>query len=321
MPKRTNRKQQLIEMLRKLLAPQGATVTTSKLLPFTSETPALTKVKREVDIVAEIEVDGQTFTQCFEVVGRSRPMDMTWVEQMIGKHERLPTDRLFLVSWSGFAKTALALALATPRVIPVSVRAERGSTRLVAEQVNLTLQRVKPTVVLPDGRATEMPPAPDDLALFSSSCEEKGTIKQLAMWLLKLPTIGQAMLEEAHRNPRRDEMKWFEAKLPLVDAPVNDLYLRNEDKNEMQRLIAVVLGGHFKFNSEPVDLTLQRQHNERSGTADGVFGHGEVALGGQRHLVVASIDGEQGATRVSVEPDKTANGSKRSATKPKRSPS
>jgi hypothetical protein len=47
-------------------------------------------------------VDGHLFTQSFEIVGRSRPMDLGWVEQTIAKHQSLPTDRLLLVSFAGY---------------------------------------------------------------------------------------------------------------------------------------------------------------------------------------------------------------------------
>jgi hypothetical protein len=122
MPQRTNEKQQVIEMLKTMLAPHGCTVTPSKLL-LDSQLQAT----REVDVVAETVIDGQVFTQSFEVVDRSRRSDLPWVESMLQKHKNLPTDRLYLVSWSGFTKDAFRLAATSPRTIPVVVKPDGRS--------------------------------------------------------------------------------------------------------------------------------------------------------------------------------------------------
>ena len=132
MPQRTNEKQQVIEMLKKLLAPQGCIVTPSKML-LDCELNEL----REVDVVAEMTVDGHLFAQSFEVVGRGRPMDITWVDGMIRKHETLPTDRLYLVSWSGFTEAALKRAQATAKVFPVTVEPAPGAASLYADQIHV----------------------------------------------------------------------------------------------------------------------------------------------------------------------------------------
>ena len=203
MPKRTNPKQQVIEMLKALLAPDGCTVTPSKFLVDTQ-----LNIQREVDIVVETEIDGHVFIQSLEVVGRGRPMDLGWVEGMLRKHLTLPTDRLFLVSWSGFTADALRLARATPRTFPVTLAKVQGSTTLYADQVNLTVKRVAPRVRLPDGRVVPVR-GPLDLAVFAQDGAAQGTLGQLGTWLVQRPALGQAALESAHSHPRRGEMRWF----------------------------------------------------------------------------------------------------------------
>lgn len=65
---------------------------------------------REVDILLEGTINAHTITVAIEVIDRKRPADTPWVEGMISKHNALPTDKLILVSSSGFYKPALAKA-------------------------------------------------------------------------------------------------------------------------------------------------------------------------------------------------------------------
>lgn len=291
MPQRTNPKQQVIEMLKALLAPQGCKVTASKFLVDTQLAST-----REVDVVAEMEVDGHVFTQSFEVVGRGRPMDLTWVEGMVRKHQNLPTDRLYLVSWSGFSEDALRLAQMTSGVFPVTVSPAKGAAKLYANQVTLNVKRASPRVRRGDGGIGSVISVPD-LGIYSQDGELRGTVWQLGTLLLRLPVLGQALLETAHAHPRRGEMRWFEAELPLDQAPLDKLFLRFDETADLHRIIAINLQGDLDFSQQTVDLRL---HN----FTDHIFGHGEAMLGGQRHLIVASFDHGLQVDKVKVEPEK-----------------
>ncbi|MBA3396168.1 MAG: hypothetical protein H0T89_26295 [Deltaproteobacteria bacterium] len=295
MPKRTNKKQQIVEMLKKLLAPQGCTVTPSKFLIDTK-----LNVKREVDVVAEMTVDGHVFTQCFEIVGRTRPADLIWVEGIVRKHESLVTDRLYLVSWSGFSEDALRLAQMTPRTFPITVEPAAGAATLYADQVNVRLKRVSPRVQASDGKIMGVEFHPD-ITVFAADGSPQGTIWQLGSWIIQLPALGQPMIELAHSHPRRQEMRWFEFNLPLAQPPFDNLWLRFEAdaRTELQRMVAVNLQGEFEFAQERVDLSMKT-------FAENVFGHGEAVLGGVRHLLVAAMDESMAVNKVHVEADKTS---------------
>lgn len=54
-----------------------------------------------------------------EAIDRSRPADRGWVDQMVGEHADLPTDKLVLVSASGFTADARAAAVAS-HAIPLA---------------------------------------------------------------------------------------------------------------------------------------------------------------------------------------------------------
>ena len=90
-------------MVRQQLAQPGVTVTESKLLM-----DAVLGVEREVDIVIEGELDGEPIVISMEVIERNRPASLPWVQEQIQKHRNLPTNRLILVSQSGFYRPALA---------------------------------------------------------------------------------------------------------------------------------------------------------------------------------------------------------------------
>src|SRR5688572_9245818 len=100
MPKRSNLFQKLIFVIHEQLGGE-ATVTESNLL-----IDRVTGLKREVDITIEAHAKGVALTIGIEVVDLSRRADIEWINKMSGKHKNLPTDKLILVSRSGFTGPA-----------------------------------------------------------------------------------------------------------------------------------------------------------------------------------------------------------------------
>jgi hypothetical protein len=100
MPKRTNDFQKLVYLVRVNLA-EGATVTESKML-----TDRTTKRKREVDVCIEGHVGGHPVIVSVECRDHKRIADVSWVDTMKAKHERLPTNALILASPSDFTPEA-----------------------------------------------------------------------------------------------------------------------------------------------------------------------------------------------------------------------
>lgn len=62
--------------------------------------------QREVDILVAAVAGGYTVQLGIEVISWVRPADTPWIEKMRAKHENLPTDKLVLVSESGFYEPA-----------------------------------------------------------------------------------------------------------------------------------------------------------------------------------------------------------------------
>lgn len=104
MPQRSNQFQRLITLINAGVS-GNAKVTESALLP-----DSVTGDKREVDVLIESEISGYDLKIGIEVVSYKRRADVTWVEKMRAKHECLPTNKLILVSESGFSSQAILKA-------------------------------------------------------------------------------------------------------------------------------------------------------------------------------------------------------------------
>src|SRR5215203_3804833 len=100
MPRRSNEFQCLIHDIHHQLH-DSATVRESVLVPDRNNGPAL-----EVDVLIEDKSGEYPFVIGVECIDHKRPADIGWVLQMSKKHENR-TDKLVLVSRSGFSKNAL----------------------------------------------------------------------------------------------------------------------------------------------------------------------------------------------------------------------
>lgn len=104
MPRRHNIFQDLLAAIHQELA-SPCLVVESEMLRDASTGQA-----REVDLVIRSSVGGYEVVLALECTDRNRPVDVEWVEQMWSKHSKLPTNKLILVSKSGYTATAHAKA-------------------------------------------------------------------------------------------------------------------------------------------------------------------------------------------------------------------
>ncbi len=142
MPKRSNDFQKLIYLIHHQLA-NHAIVTESKFLYDRAANK-----DREVDIVIETEAGGYPIIIGIECQGRGRVANVEWVEQMKSKHESLPTDKLILVSQSGFTEAARTKAKSfgiETMTLGQAARADWNS--LVGETTSVQLEKwgIEPT--------------------------------------------------------------------------------------------------------------------------------------------------------------------------------
>lgn len=101
MPKRSNDFQKLVALINGCLHDSRKVEESALLRDKTSG------AEREVDILVSSEIADVSVNMSIEVRDRARKADVIWVEQMYAKHSHLSTDKLVLVSRSGFTKRAL----------------------------------------------------------------------------------------------------------------------------------------------------------------------------------------------------------------------
>lgn len=191
MPKRSNEFQRLVGLVRVNLA-EGATVTKSKLLR-----DRFTGTEREVDVCVEGIGGGTAVSVCIECRDRARAADVTWVEEMKAKHERLPTHVLVLASRSGFTKEARKVAqlndieaISFDEVEQTDFHVLfKGKNSLFTNRVtiytNKVLVGVVPTTALPAENVAVLP----DYTVFNADGAVIGLMGHLVIEVINLPAI------------------------------------------------------------------------------------------------------------------------------------
>lgn len=200
MPQRSNAFQQVVRLLHEQLA-DTATVTESKLLIDRRMGEA-----HEVDIVVETTPAGYAVTIGVECVDRVRKVDVEWVDQMRGKHEDLPTDRVILVSSSGFTPRALAKAEALG-FVALSLEEAKGEdwTLIVGKLARVFVDVVESqldvsVVVRGDDGDDQLVPVERDLELRSVSGGALAPVGAVVDVLVAMPEVGRVLMEHMHEK-------------------------------------------------------------------------------------------------------------------------
>jgi hypothetical protein len=279
MPKRTNPRQQIIELLVSMNAGPGCTVTPSKSL---RDVPS--GLDREVDVVVERLIDRETSTWSYEVVAPRRPADVEWVEAMIAKHDYLPTEKLFLVSWSGFTRGARRQAATNPRVelgtpdlVPgpngPRIKTIRvGSIRMTPTETRIGFNR-------PDGSKGWIRSEPD-IGIYLPNMMPVGPAQKFTEMLLHDPRVGPLARENASAYPERDDLKSFDLYAPIENGVLN---LYEEVLDELQPITLIEVLGDFRFAEKRLDLEVRELRGQP-------FAYGTVELAGADATLVTRLN-------------------------------
>jgi hypothetical protein len=282
LPPRTNQEQEVIALLRRLLAREGCEVTESAMLY-----DRVARTNREVDVVIRCPMnEDATITLSCEVVDHKHPKDIKWVEQQISKHARLETNILMLVSWSGFTKSALELGGASTEPVTQMIHVQRdvaGSISLFQDEVSLTPRKV--VFVVDSPRGTLRVKALIAQALFWASGEQlREDAAEMVRGLLSLPHVVKMTLTEAHNHPERESLRWFQFHTRFPETL--QLYLREEPSQELHRIVEVQIEGELEFKQSALDLQVAR-------FGEILFGHARMELAGRPGMIVARLGEEQ----------------------------
>jgi hypothetical protein len=278
----------VVNFVRQHWAQPGVTVTESKLLR-----DAVLGTDREVDIVVEGSFDGEPVVTSLEVIEHSRPATVEWAERIIAKHRHLPTNRLVLVSKTGFTKTALtAIAAeggwvdaATPQ--PVQVDGKPAAKSLFQDTIQL-----RPTAFRLFISPPLTYPAPQDLpdvVIYDANGEELGPAQELAQEALRLWWVRRKFNDDAHHHPERDLLKGFTCGIPIDSL---GYYLRAEATDEVHLVTLIEITGEFSWEQQELAFELADLGGRRYGSA-------EATILGQPVIWVATTNEAEQRTKVS----------------------
>lgn len=290
MPKRSNDFQKLVFLV-KQHATDTTQVTESKMLK-----DLITGTEREVDVCIESSVGGHDVVVSVECVDRTRRADVTWVEMMKSKHERLPTNALVLVSKKGFsseaAKVAQTYGIETLSLEEVDEEpAERlfGNIEALWNKIfNLATKKVTVRVA----ETSDLPPenvvALPDNYVCSADGTPISTIQDITDMLLKSEQVVKELAKQGDATHKGFTLEWSRPR----DNRGSPLCLQKENPKVLREIEWIRADGYCEFKVSEFPL----QHG-MLGDSRVCWGCGE--LDGKQALLVASED-KYGEKKLSI---------------------
>jgi len=290
MPKRSNDFQRLIYLVRFNLS-EGAKVTESKMMR-----DRLTKRFREVDVVIDGMVGSQRVVVSIECRDHQRVADVTWVDMMKAKHDRLDTHALLLASRSGFTPEARDVAskygielFTLVDIDDAKISVMLGSNgHLWFKSVMITAEKVSIRVAQVGELPSETVATTPDNLLYLEDSSELCQTNELVDKLLQSPRARDYLLAEG-----KEEHKWFE----LAWEPPNDhegkpLYMQKLEPAVLRRVesIRVVC---------PCKVEVGRFGMRHGRIGDVQVSWGKSTIAGRSAMAVATVT-ETGDTKLSV---------------------
>ncbi|WP_372672769.1 hypothetical protein [Amycolatopsis kentuckyensis] len=267
MPKRSTPFQAIVHLARQQLATQGVTVTESKLL-----VDKVLGIEREVDVVIEGELDGEPIVISIEVIERSRPADVTWVQGMLQKHLNLPTNRLLLVSKAGFSRSAaIAVERAGDRVqalTPKMIEADGEAviTTLYMDYVTYSATGCRVHVCEDDGLITVE--GQTDIDVYSTDRKLLGSLGVLAHEVIHLQPISDHLSKSAHNHPEREDLTGFSLGIALETLGYQ---LQNTESGTFHLIKAIEVWGSFTWKQTAIPLAFTDLGGRVFGAAEAPF--------------------------------------------------
>lgn len=245
MSKQSNKFQKLLTAIHACLA-SNVSVEESALL-----TDRETGEQREVDIVLRSQVGDYPVVLSVEVRDRSRRAGSGWVEEMSGKHQALQTNKLVLVSKSGFTKPAMEKArireietltieeaCATDWDLALKLEGQ-GVFQFFNIQVHCSAHIA--------GKSNWHPTYPSDTVVLPSG--ESTSVGDIVSFVLTNPTGKQAIL--SHFDLTKEQEYHV-----VYDVPTGTL-LKNAH-HVKKSLVKLSIGLHLDFKATPVELASGR---------------------------------------------------------------
>ena len=290
MPKRSNDFQRLVYLVRLNLS-EGAKVTESKMMR-----DRLTKRFREVDVVIDGKVGSQRVVVSVECRDHQRVADVTWVDTMKAKHDRLDTHALLLASRSGFTPEARDVAskygielFTLEDIDDANIPAMLGpNSSLWLKSVTINAEKVSIRVAQVDDLPPETVATSPDNLLYLEDGSELCQTKELVDRLLNSPRARDYLLSEG-----KEEHGWFE----FIWEPPRDhegipLYMKKLEPAVLRLVESIRVVGPYK-----VEVGRFGMRHGRIGDVQVAWGKSTIA--GKNAIAVATFT-ETGEVKLSI---------------------
>lgn len=251
MPKRSNQFQKLVFLVNQQIG-TNSVVTESKML-----VDRVSRKEVEVDVCITTKVNDVDVNIVIECTDSTRPANVEWVQQMRGKHEFLPSDKLILASRSGFTPKALErastlgyLTLSLSEIGPDTVAHVLAlPDRLISRKTSLEATQILMEVVLPNDSAQTVQVFPNQL-VFTLHREVVGTVQDFLYSLL----LSEAAAEQLRKGTAED--KSFNVNIDLVPYADSQLEyaLQDDDSKELHRIRKIIASGDCDFSVSEYEL-------------------------------------------------------------------
>jgi hypothetical protein len=243
--KQSNKFQKLLTAIHACIA-SSVSVEESALL-----TDKETGEQREVDIVVRSQVGDYPLVLSVEVRDRSRRAGSGWVEEMAGKHQALQTNKLVLVSKSGFTKPAMEKARAreieTLTIEEACVTDWDLALKLEGQGVFQFFNIQFHCSAHIAGKSDWHPAYLSDTVILPSG--ERTSVGDIVSFVLSNPTAKQAIL--SHFDLTKEQEYHV-----VYDVPTGTLL---ENAPHVQKsLVKLSIGLHLDFEATPVELASGR---------------------------------------------------------------
>lgn len=289
MPKRSNDFQKLIYLIHHQLA-GDAIVTESKFL-YDREA----QKDREVDIVIETEVGGHSIIISIECQGRGRIADIEWVEQMQSKHKSLPTNKLILVSKSGFTEAARTKAKSNDIETMTMGQATRADWNLLVGKTSSI--QVEKWGIEPAGCIAILEPGDDQLdrlqidldqQLYTEADNDIAVVTVREAIGIIIDIYAEHILQRMQGTDlNKDTYAIFKMGFPV---PNGTFFI--DTSNIRRKISSLIIIGHSNRETELVDLE------------EGSFGSAQIAFGKTKAIdeksLITIVEREDGPNTAAI---------------------
>ena len=290
MPRRSNKFQKLVFLLKKQLA-GGAGVTESKMLK-----DLVTGSEREVDVCVDTKVASHPVVVSIECTDRKRVVDVKWVEEMKAKHEQLATNALVLISSKGFSTEAVRKAQAyNIQTLKFDETTEDDIERIFGNLDSLWSKvfTLVPTKVKVRVAAIEKLPAENitalpDYSIHAADGSVIATMRDLIQDWIQSGEIKEELAKKGEESHKSFVVGW---KLPKYKDG-RSLYLQKLSPRILRPIELIEVSGACKFEVSRFPL--------RHGTLGAIrVSWSEGTFMGNKAILLASKD-EHGTKRISI---------------------